>query len=117
GLKWRLLPRRFGLRWSYKHIRAPAAPRHALPGRGCGPRRTPARTVRYHHAALLDRLRLHSPDRDAVALHARIEGAAGDAEKRGRFGLVPLRALQRLLDEPLLDLIQAQAQRQKLGGI
>src|SRR2546425_12341008 len=57
------------------------------------------------------RLGLSSPDGNAVALHPRIERAAGDPEQRGGLGLVALGALERLLDQALFDLIQAQPQR------
>src|SRR5258705_3757492 len=62
-------------------------------------------------------LRFSAPDRDAVAFHARVERAAGDPQKRRRFGLVALSALQRLLDEALLDLIETQAEGEKLGRV
>src|SRR2546422_11538813 len=63
------------------------------------------------------RLRFRASDRDAVAFHARVKRPAGDPQERRRLSLVALSALQRLLDEALLDLIQTQAEREELGWI
>src|SRR5512145_2900021 len=52
-----------------------------------------------------------------MALHARVKRPARDPKQRGRLGLVPLDPLQGLLDQALLDLIEAQAQAQKLGRV
>src|SRR6267143_682847 len=62
-------------------------------------------------------LRFGAPEGNSVAFHARVECAARDPQKRRRFGLVALSALQRLLDETLLDLVEAQAEREKLGRV
>ena len=60
---------------------------------------------------------LDCADRDRVALHARVERAAGNSEHGRRLGLVPLGFVEGLEDHPAFHLLQAQPDREQIGGI
>src|SRR6266850_5234517 len=121
--------RRLGARWSYESAAWPVGRTREgrLPSRRTQVRTV--RTVRYYVTTrcglpqpppvlpLLHRLRLRSTNGDSVALHARVQRAPRDAEQGRRLGLVSLRALQRFADETLLDLVEAQSQREQLAWI
>src|SRR2546427_12035529 len=88
-------------------------------GRGHGPAGTQdvrigPKSVPLGVGVRLGALGLRTADRYAVAFHPRVEGAPGNAEKRSGLRLVPLRAIERLADQTVFDLLEAEPQREQI---